>query len=143
MKESIIWRKLTHSKTKRSFTTANNQRMSPISMQQNIWYPELEHCKMELTEYPLEEEYEDQQHRQLLTKCDTETMKRWLDQEHMFTPKLQCDSCKAKKCENCNLLNNSSSIEEKELYEKLWRNVEVVELNGKKRVKCKYEFKYE
>ena len=100
-------------------------------MQQNIWYPELEHCKMELTEYPLEEEYEDQLHRQLLTKGDTETMKKWLDQEAMFMAKLQCDSCKAKKCENCNLLNNSSSIEEKELYEKLWSNVEVVELNDK------------
>ena len=56
-------------------------------------------------------------------------------------PTLQCDSCKAKKCENCNLLNNSSSIEEKELYEKLWSKVEVVELNGKQRIKCKYEYK--
>ena len=42
----------------------------------NIWYPELEHCKMELSEYPLEEEYEDQLHRQLLTKVDTETIKK-------------------------------------------------------------------
>ena len=47
----------------------------------------------------------------------------------------------AKKCESCNLLNNNSSVEGKKLYEKLWENVEVVELNGKKRVKCKYEYK--
>ena len=27
------------------------------------------------------------------------------------------------------------------MYEKLWSNVEVVELNGKQRIKCKYEYK--
>ena len=68
-------------------------------------------------------------------------MKKWLEQEAMFTPKLQCETCKAKKCESCNLLNSNSSIEEKELYEKLWNNVEVVESNGEKWVKCKYEYK--
>ena len=79
-------------------------------------------------------------HRELLTRGDAETMKKWLEQEAMFTPKLQLDTCKAKKCESCNLLNNNSSVEEKELYEKLWKNVEVVELNRKKSVKCKYEY---
>ena len=59
----------------------------------------------------------------------------------MFTPKLQCDSCKARKCDSCNLINNSSSIKEKELYEKLWQNVEVVEIEGKQRSRCKYEYK--
>ena len=68
-------------------------------------------------------------------------MKKWLDREAMFTPRLQCDSCKAKKFDSCNLINNSSSIEEKELYEKLWKNVEIIELKGKKRIKCKYEYK--
>ena len=57
----------------------------------------------------------------------------------MFTPKLQCNTCKAKKCKSCNLLNNNSIVEEKELYEEQWKNVELVEL--KKRVKCKYEYK--
>ena len=46
-------------------------------------YPELEYCKMELDEYPLEEEYDDQLHRGLLTRDDTETMKNWLEQEAM------------------------------------------------------------
>ena len=78
-------------------------------------YPELDYCKIEVDEYPLEEEYYDQLHRELLTRGDTETMKKWLEQEAMFTPRLQCDSCKAKKCDSCNLINNSSSIEEKEL----------------------------
>ena len=91
-----------------------------------MWYPELEHNKIEITEYPPEEEYEDQLHRLLLTKGDTETIKKWLEQEAMFTPRLQCDSCKAKKYDSCKLINNSSSIEEKELYEKLWKNVEVM-----------------
>ena len=91
----------------------------------NMWYPELQDCKMELDEYPLEEEYDDQLHRELLTRGDTETMKTWLEQEAMFRPKLQCDTCKDKKYENSNLLNNSSSIEEKEQYEKLGQNVEV------------------
>ena len=62
-------------------------------------------------------------------------MQKWREQEAMFTPKLQCKTCKAKKCESCNLLNNNSSIEEKELYEKLQKNVEVVELNDKKKSK--------
>ena len=81
-----------------------------------MWHPELEHNEPEVTEYPLEEEYEDELHRLLLTKGDTETMKKWLEQEAYFTPKLQCDSCKARKYDSCNLMNNSSSIEEKELY---------------------------
>ena len=34
-----------------------------------------------------------------------------------------------------------SLVLKKKLYEKLWSNVEVVELNGKKRIKCKYEYK--
>ena len=38
-------------------------------------------------------------------------------------------------------MNNSSSIEEKELYEKLWQNVEVVTIDGKQRIRCKYEYK--
>ena len=41
----------------------------------DMWYPELEHNEPEVTEYPLEEEYEDELHRMLLTKGDTETMK--------------------------------------------------------------------
>ena len=89
----------------------------------DTWYPELKDYKVDIDKYPLEEEYDDQLHRELLTRGDTETMKKWLEQEAMFAPKLLCDTCKAKKCENCNLLNNSSSIEEKELYEKLWSNL--------------------
>ena len=81
----------------------------------DTWYPELDDCEIEVDEYPLKEDYDDKLYRELLTRGDTETMKKWLEQEAMFTPKLQCDTCKAKKCENCNLLNNSSSIEEKEL----------------------------
>ena len=74
---------------------------------------QLEDYKAELDEYPLEEQYDDQLHRELLTRGDTKTMKKWLEQEAMFTPKLQCETCKAKKCESCNLLNNNSCIEEK------------------------------
>ena len=99
----------------------------------DVWYPELYEYKVELDEYPLEKQYDDQLHRELLTRGDTKTMMKWLEQEAMFTPKLQCETLKAKKCENWNLLNNNSSIEEKELYEKLWKNVEVVELNVKKK----------
>ena len=66
-----------------------------------------------------------------MPRGDTETMKK----------KLPCDTCKAKNCENCNLLYSNSIIDEKELYEKLWNNVKVVELNGKQRIKCKYEYK--
>ena len=90
----------------------------------DMWYPELEHNEPEVTEYPLEEEYEDELHRMLLTKGDTETMKKWLEQEAYFTPKLQCDSCKARKWDSCNLLNNSSSIEEKNFmknYGRMWK----------------------
>ena len=99
----------------------------------DVFSPELDDSKVELDEYPLEEQYDDQLHRELLTRGDTETMKKWLEQEAMFTPKLQCETCKVKKCESCNLLNSNISIGEKELYEKLLKNVEVVELNGKKK----------
>ena len=54
----------------------------------DTWYPELEDCKADIDEYPLEEEYDDQLHRELLTRGETETMKKWLEQEAMFTPKL-------------------------------------------------------
>ena len=99
----------------------------------DVWYPELDNYKAELDEYPLEKHYDDQLHRELLSRADTEKMKKWLEQEAMFTPKLQCETCKVKKCESCNLLNSNISIGEKELYEKLLKNVEVVELNGKKK----------
>ena len=39
-----------------------------------VWYPEL----VELDEYPLEEQYDNQLHRELLTRGDTETMNKWL-----------------------------------------------------------------
>ena len=34
-----------------------------------------------------------------------------------------------------------NNYEEKELYEKLWKNVEVVTIDGKQRIRCKYEYK--
>ena len=42
----------------------------------DTWYPELEDCKVDTDEYPLEEEYDDQLHRELLTRGDTETKKK-------------------------------------------------------------------
>ena len=49
----------------------------------DTWYPELEDCNAYVDKYPLEEEYDDQLHRGLLTRDDTETMKKWLEQEAM------------------------------------------------------------
>ena len=42
----------------------------------DTWYPELDDCKIDIDEYPLEEEYDDQLHRELLTRGDTETKKK-------------------------------------------------------------------
>ena len=94
---------------------------SKVPQDGDVWYPELDEHKAELDEYPLEEKYDDQLHRELFIRGDAETMKKWLEKEAMFTPKLQCETCKAKKCESCNLLNNNLSVEEEELYEKLWK----------------------
>ena len=33
------------------------------------------------------EDYDDQLHRELITRGDTEIMKKWLEQEAIFTPK--------------------------------------------------------
>ena len=46
----------------------------------DVWYPELDDYKVELDEYPLVEEYDDQLHREILTRGDMETIKKWLEQ---------------------------------------------------------------
>ena len=85
-----------------------------------------------------EEEYLE---RMLCTKADSVTMKKFLQQEGDQSQRLQCESCRQKHCEECHVMNIMNSADDIELNKKLRDGVEVVTINGKKRVTCKYMYR--
>ena len=86
-------------------------------------------------------EFEEELVDQLMSRGDAETMKTWLEGEALHQSKLQSETCRARKCTDCNLMNSKTSTKDRELYKKLWDNVKVIDYQGKKRISCKYEYK--
>ena len=51
------------------------------------------------------------------TNC--ETLKKFLESEVHYTPKEQCETCKKKKCSECEALNDKYSAEDSRIFKSL------------------------
>ena len=91
----------------------------------------------EVDDMKTEEELE----RLLITKADSVTMKKFLQQKGDTLKNCNVSQLDKKHCEECHVMNDMNNVDDIELYKKLWDGVESVTVNGKKRVTCKYMYR--
>ena len=62
----------------------------------------------------------------------------WNDEEAREKPRVFCKTCSKWKCEDCENLQNRYSEEDRKIYKEVWDNVNLVQENGKTRLRAKY-----
>ena len=72
-----------------------------------------------------------------LTNLEGAELKKFLKQEALEIPKVFCRDCTKRKCMDCEVLRSRYSQEEQRIYKSMWDNVEVIQLDGKTRVRAK------
>ena len=77
----------------------------------------------------------------MLTNVECEDLKKFLVQEAGEKPRVFCKTCSKRKCEDCENLQNRYSEEDRKIYKEVWDNVNLVQENGKTRVRAKYIYR--
>ena len=80
--------------------------------------------------------------RNWMTNSDAEQLKRFLQAENTYEGKILCPKCLKRKCQDCSLLNNKYSQEEKDVFQRMWNNIVLIkDNNGSYKVKVNYLYK--
>ena len=81
---------------------------------------------------------EDQEEAAMLTNLECGELKKFLEQEALEIPKVFCKNCSKRECLDCEVLRSRYSQEEQRIYKNMWDNVEIIQHEGKPRVRATY-----
>ena len=77
----------------------------------------------------------------MLTNVECEDLKKFLAQEAGEKLRVFCKTCSKRKWEDCENLQNRYSEEHRKIYKEVWDNVNLVQENGKTRVRAKHIYR--
>ena len=68
-------------------------------------------------------------------------MRKYILQEKAFTPEAKCSDCATSTCKSCQILKNHKSYAAYLAYQRMYRDMKTVQINGKVKVQCSYTYR--
>ena len=84
---------------------------------------------------------EEETEQTMMTSVNCEILKKFLEAEASTMPVERCDKCIKRDCEECEMLKSKYSAEDSKMYKEMWSKVNLVEHEGKTRVKATYIYR--
>ena len=68
-------------------------------------------------------------------------MRKYILQEKAFTPEAKCSDCATSTCKSCQILKNHKSYAAYLAYQRMYRDMKTVHINGKVKFQCSYTYR--
>ena len=70
----------------------------------------------------------------LSTTQQDDLMRKYILQEKAYTPEAKCSDCATSSCKSCRILKNQKSYAAYQAYQKMYKDMKLVQINGKQKV---------
>ena len=70
-----------------------------------------------------------------------ELMRKYIFQEKSFTPEAKNSECTTRSCKSCHILKNHKSYAAYLAYQQMYKDMKIIQINGKVKVECSYTYR--